>query len=226
MSELHALTTIPFACDASALLTKLHLTPDTADADDFLALLQRATTIAQPKALLKQCFVEARTEETVTIDGITFTSHTLAMHLTSVHRVFAYVATCGHELDSIPFDDPLTQYWLDAIKSAALQNARQHLNSLFEQLMPGKSASMSPGSGDARLWPITEQVPLFELLGDVAGSIGARLTESLLMLPNKTVSGVRFPAESDFRSCQLCRREVCPNRSAPLDVERYAALLG
>ena len=227
-TRLHSLTAIPFAYEESALLGKLRLTAGTADAEEFLALLRRAAAVARPKALLKECFVEARTDETVTIEGITFTSRTLTANLASVHRVFAYVATCGHELDELPWedpDDPLIQFWRDEIKAAALRSARQHLDGLFQQLMPGKSASMSPGSGDARLWPITQQVPLFRLLGDVSGLIGARLTESLLMLPNKTVSGLRFLTASDFRSCQLCRREACPNRSAPLDEARYAALM-
>ena len=227
-TQLHALTAIPFVYDETTLLAKLHLTPDTDDAEEFLALLRRANHVARPKALVKECFVETRTDQTVTIDGITFTSRTLAGHLASVHRVFAYVATCGRELDELAAegtDDPLLQFWLDEIKAVSLRSAMQYLGELFQQLLPGKSSGMSPGSGDARLWPITQQTPLFQLLGDVTGHTGARLTESLLMLPNKTVSGIRFPTESDFRSCQLCRREACPNRSAPLDAARYDALM-
>jgi hypothetical protein len=44
------------------------------------------------------------------------------------------------------------------------------------------------------------------------------------MVPNKSVSGVRFPTEIDFRSCQVCQREDCPSRSAAFDPERLAAL--
>jgi predicted transcriptional regulator len=48
-----------------------------------------------------------------------------------------------------------------------------------------------------------------------------RLTESFLMLPTKTVSGIFFPTEATFESCQLCPREECPNRRAPYEQALY-----
>jgi hypothetical protein len=63
---------------------------------------------------------------------------------------------------------------------------------------------------------------LFGLLGDVEAAVGVRLTESFLMLPNKTVSGLVFPTTTSFASCQLCPRAVCPNRRAPYDAELFA----
>jgi hypothetical protein len=74
---------------------------------------------------------------------------------------------------------------------------------------------MNPGSGDADVWPIQQQRELFSLLGDVQGELGVSLTESCLMVPNKTVSGLIFPTEIDFESCQVCKRKDCPNRRAP-----------
>ena len=59
-----------------------------------------------------------------------------------------------------------------------------------------------------------QQRQLFQLLGDVESSIGVRLTDSFLMIPNKTVSGILFPTEVPFYSCQLCTREACPRRRA------------
>jgi predicted transcriptional regulator len=76
---------------------------------------------------------------------------------------------------------------------------------------------MSPGSGDAGVWPIEQQQELFGLMGDVRGAIGVELTPSCLMIPNKTISGIRFTTETGYRACQVCRRERCPSRSAPFD---------
>lgn len=39
------------------------------------------------------------------------------------------------------------------------------------------------------------------------------------MIPIKTVSGIRFPKEETFESCQLCLQDKCPNRKAPYDEE-------
>ena len=67
------------------------------------------------------------------------------------------------------------------------------------------------------MWPIEQQRELFALLGDVEGLIGVRLTASFLMVPTKSVSGLRFASAAEFYSCQLCRREKCPGRRAPFD---------
>jgi hypothetical protein len=41
------------------------------------------------------------------------------------------------------------------------------------------------------------------------------LTDSLLMVPRKSISGILFPSEEGFVACQLCERERCPGRKAP-----------
>jgi hypothetical protein len=64
------------------------------------------------------------------------------------------------------------------------------------------------------VWPIEQQRSLFALFGDVEALIGVALTESYLMLPTKSVSGVYFETDQSFISCQLCTREACPGRRA------------
>jgi len=62
---------------------------------------------------------------------------------------------------------------------------------------------------------------LFALLGDATEAVGVRLLDSLLMTPTKSVSGIRFPTEERFESCQLCPRPDCPGRRAPYDATLY-----
>jgi hypothetical protein len=38
---------------------------------------------------------------------------------------------------------------------------------------------------------------------------------------HQVVSGILFPTEETFASCQLCPREDCPNRRAPYDAELF-----
>ena len=83
---------------------------------------------------------------------------------------------------------------------------------------------MSPGAAEAEVWPIEDQAPLFQLLVDVEESVGVRLTESLFMVPTKSVSGIRFASERDFRSCQVCRRPRCPRRAAAFDAALWEEL--
>ena len=214
------LAEIPFSLEHHVLLERLHTDADTDDGREFGEMVDRARQAAKPKAIYRESFVEARTDDTVTLDGVTFTSRAMVVNLEDVHRVFAFVATCGREIDDLGLasGDFVKQYWVDTIKAALLSASVRHLNAhLTKTYALGKTSSMSPGSGDVTVWPIEQQRLLFELLGDVEGSIGVQLTDSCLMLPNKTVSGIRFPKEVDFRSCQLCHRDNCPSRGAPFD---------
>ena len=74
---------------------------------------------------------------------------------------------------------------------------------------------MAPGSLED--WPITQQEELFSLFGKRETAIGVRLTEKCVMVPAKSISGILFPAEVKFESCQLCPRERCFRRRAPYD---------
>jgi len=218
---------IPFELDLEGLLKEAHVESGTDDAAGFEELLNRAREVAKPKALYKECFIQLKGEETITIDNITFATRALRMNLDQVERVFPYVATCGKEVDeiNIPESDFLSRYWLDIIKAALLRVSCCHLESLLVQKYKlGKTSVMSPGSGDVNVWPIKQQKELFSLFGDVEDLIGVRLTESFLMLPNKSVSGVRFPTEIDFQSCQLCHRENCFSRKAPFNEELWESV--
>jgi len=69
---------------------------------------------------------------------------------------------------------------------------------------------VNPGSGNIDLWPIEQMHGLFRLLGERgAEPIGVRLTESSLMVPNKSIAGMLFAsAKSDYESCAYCDREL------------------
>lgn len=219
------LSDIPVNFDSAALRQRCHVATDSDDAVALEALVDQARALARPKALYREAFIEERGDDTVRIAGVTFTSRALRANLDGVERVFAYVATCGAELDAIRChaDDILQPFWLDAIKSVALAAAKAHLaKHLTRTYALGRTASMNPGAAEASVWPIEQQKQLWRLLGDVEGLVGVRLTESCLMVPTKSVSGLRFPTRIDFQSCQLCRREMCPSRSAPFDPRAWA----
>jgi hypothetical protein len=214
------LTNISFTLDSTSLAKAARIAPGTDDDNEFRALVDQARRMAKPKAIYRECFIQDKGEDSVKIDGVTFVSRTLRLNLDKVERVFAYVATCGNELDriDIPGDDFLKRFWLDNIKTLLLGFGIGYLNEyLGHKYKLGKTVSMNPGSGDARIWPIEQQKGLFSLFGDVEKLIGVCLTDTCLMIPNKSVSGVRFQTEINFQSCQVCRRESCVGRKAPFD---------
>lgn len=214
------LTEIPFELNLPALLKRAHVPRDSTNAAEFARLVQEAVVVGRPKAGYREAFIENKGEATVIIEGIVFESRMLRNQLEHVERVFPFVVTCGQELDqaALPEVDLLKRYWWDLIKGELLGVARQHLaEHLDSRFRLPKTSAMHPGSGDAAVWPIEQQRVLFTLLEDIPEQIGVELTDTYLMIPNKTVSGICFPTEVDFRSCQVCRRIVCPNRAAPFD---------
>ncbi|HOB91900.1 MAG: vitamin B12 dependent-methionine synthase activation domain-containing protein [Bacillota bacterium] len=214
------LDNIPVEFDTESLIKACRIEPMSEDADAFHKLIDKAREIARPKAVYREAFIEDRSDNTVVVEGVKFTSAMLAKNLADVERVFAFVATCGHEMDQVdlPVDDFLAEYWWDQIKAAALGCASAYLDEhLRSRFRLDKTAQMHPGSGEVEVWPIQQQKELFSLLGDVRGLIGVELTESFLMVPNKSVSGVIFATGKDFRSCQVCQRNNCPNRMAEFD---------
>ena len=213
------LENIPVEFDIDAMLEHVHLERESREAAEFGELLGHAMEIVNPKVLYTVSYIENRNEDSLQFGGEEFTSRVLAVNLEQVERVFPYIATCGSELDSIDTDyDMLKQYWLDEIKAKALLAAIHHLyNHIDERHRPGRLSTMNPGSSAEDVWPIEQQRPLFSIFGDVEALIGVRLTDSCLMTPNKTISGILFPAETSFESCQLCPREVCKGRRAPYD---------
>ena len=136
-----------------------------------------------------------------------------------------FIMTAGPELEAAASSsgDLLKQYYLEEIANIALETGALWLSERLKARygFPGL-ASMDPGSLED--WPITEQPKLFSIFGDAERLIGVRLTDSMLMLPRKSISGIFFPSEEGFTSCQLCDRDACPARRAPYDEALTARL--
>ena len=216
------LSEIPYHVDVALLLKALHLDEGSDEGADVLRLVSAAESVARPKALYQVAYVESRGDDHVVLNGARLTSRILTVNLAGAHRVFAYVATAGTEIEEWAngMGDMLEKYWADAIMLQAVRAAMTFLGEhLQERYRPGRLARMNPGS--LQDWPLREQRPLFSLVGDVESSIGVRLTDSYLMVPRKSVSGIQFPTETSYENCQLCDREPCPGRRAPYDATLF-----
>ncbi len=216
----------PFSPDPATLLGRLHLDSDSDEAEDFLALLDRIKPLIHPRAAYLESSVEAdRASGRVVIDGVVFQSRLLAGHLKDETVAWPHVATCGREVYeyAMAMPDQFERYWVDEIMAEGLSQARaEMLRHVEKKFSPGKVSTMGPGS--LIEWPLEQQKPLFELLADGVAFCGIELTDTMLMLPNKSISGILFRSESGWESCCLCQRENCPNRRAKYDPKLVAAL--
>ncbi len=220
----HLLEDIPFYLNVATLLQQARVKEGSALAEELLPLAEEGARIARPRAFYLVAYVTDRGEDYVDLEGWRFTSHVLRVHLETVYRAFPHVATCGTELQAWAesIADPLHRFWAETVKGLALVAARRALDAhITANYEPGDTSAMNPGSLPD--WPIEQQRVLFGLLGSGAERAGVRLSESMLMVPTKSVSGIRFPTGEHFESCQLCPRENCPGRRAPFEPDLYCS---
>jgi hypothetical protein len=213
---------LAYEIDRASLLAKVRLKEGSDHTEEFDSLIREAKGIAHPRAIYRMAFVTSRGDKHVVAEGLRFESRVLTVNLDNQHRFFAFCVTAGGELDAWAKSktDLLEHYWADAINQSVCVSARAFLEKHIEEKHGlVKTARMSPGSLPD--WPVQEQRVLFELLGDTTASIGVTLSESMLMMPIKSVSGIFFHNDEGFASCRLCPREGCPGRKAPYDPGLY-----
>ena len=225
---MEVLNTIPVSLELETVLKKLRMRNKGESVEKSVQeVIDLARPVAKPKAVYEVAYVENKNEDSLDIGGVRFNSHVLRVNLDKVERVFPYVVTCGRELEEIEFPSGefIKSYYLDQIKEVILTLARTYLEDYLKQKYAlGKISRMSPGAGSLNDWPITQQRELFSIFGNVEDLIGVRLTDKCLMFPIKSVSGIYFPTEVTFVSCQLCPREKCIGRKAaysPEMVKKY-----
>ena len=220
--DLVVLTDIPFEIDLPSLMDQLRVGASSSLVEALVHLSSEARAVARPKAMYGLAFIDSRGNDHVIIEAIKFSSRVLRINLDPVNRVFPFVVTCGTELAewASSIDDFLHRYWADRIMQLALTSARQALQDRIQTRFGlGTISSMNPGSLED--WPMQEQRPLFALLGTAEADVGVRLTDSMIMTPLKSVSGLWFATDVDFASCQLCPRGDCPSRRAAYDQMLY-----
>jgi len=209
---------IPLVLEADQVEKKLGLDSLAGGDADLGALISQAGEIGRPRACFALCGIEGKGGDYLVIGGEKFASRILRVNLEHTGRVALFVATCGRELEqwAESFEDFLLRYLAEEICEQALRIGFQALQKKLDPVLGGKyKASMNPGSLED--WPITQQKVLFKALNEGVRTIGVELTDSCLMRPRKSLSGIRFSAETPFSNCQLCPREECQGRRAKFD---------
>jgi hypothetical protein len=176
-----------------------------------------AATLIHPQAIYGAAYVSNHSLNKIEIEGMEFTSRVLTRNLESIERVFPYVLTIGESLENAAHSSEsiTARLILETVGDLALASSLEHVKRHISRHHGLETVSdMGPGQLD---WPIEQQRVLFSLLGPVKDIIGVTLTESLMMVPRKSISGMIFPAEDTFLSCQLCKRNKCPSRKAQFD---------
>lgn len=140
----------------------------------------------------------------------------VAGYLKGSEQIAVFVATAGPELtdmaDHFSADGELLEaYLIDAIGSLTVEKAMDNIQESLELSSKEEGLSCtnrySPGYCN---WPLVDQHTLFSLIPDHTS--GVILTESALMLPRKSVSGVigigKKVRHRDY-GCATCNNQTC-----------------
>jgi hypothetical protein len=158
--------------------------------------------------------------KSLNINNINFEINKLLFaQLKKSESIAVFLSTAGEEIGlmtkkAMSEGDPLTGYIYDMIGSIVVDAAADLLQSELEEtiIAAGKKITnrYSPGYCG---WQVSEQHKLFRLIPD--NYCGIRLTESALMDPVKSVSGIIGVGESvrfNRHRCSLCDMKDCSFR--------------
>ncbi len=215
---------IALTIDREGLRSALRVPPDGPEAERVEAMARRAEELGRPSAVYRAARVDRVRADGADIDGLAFDGDLIAEKLAGQEHAFPFIATCGAAIASWAdsHGDMLERFRADVIATFALASAVDSLKNHIETRHgTGPLSMMNPGSLDG--WRIDGQRSLFGLFADATGRIGVSLTESLLMRPLKSLSGILFSSDGEFINCSRCDRAYCPARRAPFNGERGRA---
>lgn len=205
--------------DFSTILEEYNALLDEDELQELTQLLKKVEKIAAPKALYSYCTVKYLEENQLLIGDIPFESDFVKSKLSDGMQVIPYICTCGTELEDLfqQIEDPLYEYIADTIKKEYLYKLMTAFKTKMQEQLSVKTFLNSLNPGSLKQWDIFNQKKLFAIFGEdyVKEKIGVTLTDSMLMLPTKTGSGIFYVSEKHFESCSLCPNLDCPNRRAP-----------
>lgn len=186
--------------------------------------IERCMAEILPKLSYRACFDRFLVTEipngNLSLSFIETNSKNLAKNLKDCNEVILFTATVGIELDRImqkysalsPLNATISQAigtaaiekWCDVLCERFAVRERDYGNFLRPRF--------SPGYGD---FPLETQKRIFEVL-DCNRKIGVTLTDSLLMMPSKSVSAIIGVSKNNLRctphGCEICKNTECQFR--------------
>jgi hypothetical protein len=167
----------------------------------------------------------ARSRQSISINSHSFnTGKIVTTYIRGSEHFLFFIVTAGKgiELESQRFlhgTEPLLGYIYDVIGSLTVESAlEKFLIRIEEDFMNAELKTTNPYSPGYCGWPVSDQQKLFALFGDK--NCGIRLSETCLMDPIKSVSGIigigRNIKKQPY-SCEICDAKNCLYRDRKSD---------
>ncbi len=189
-------------------------------------VIEKCESIASPKGFVRPAEITylSAEDKTAVIGGETFSGSLLPDKLKSVYEsespmVYPFTVTCGMELHELSQSEPdlFLRGIIDDVSVAYMRTVGAAMRDYTQEHYFNDKHFSTLNPGSLKQWNLKNQTPLFSLLGEGGAKTGVRLTDSQLMVPFKSGSGIYFETEHSFESCMFCGKLDCPNRRAPFD---------
>lgn len=178
--------------------------------------------LLRPKLAYRRFFLVSADKKSIELaDGTRFTSPKLAKAVGNAQEIHCFVATIGSKVDKeiqrlMKEKRYADAYVLDAVGSIAAENIveqyYQQIAKKAEKAGKGVTLRFSPGYCD---WPLDQQRLLFAAFSE-RSPVGVTLSQSCLMSPRKSVSGlfgILPPGNSGvdpaYNPCAMCHNSDC-----------------
>jgi cobalamin-dependent methionine synthase I len=173
--------------------------------------------VINPQFVYKR-FPVKRVDDTILIEGMSINSKALSKNLEGCNEVYLFAATVGIGVDQMIRRVEITNMAKAAIYQATgaemVECVCDDLNDKLKEKAKEEHLYLkprfSPGYGDTSL----ELQKDFERLLKMS-EIGIHLTESLLMVPSKSVTafiGITDHPQKSVSGCKACDKLDCPSR--------------
>ena len=197
-------------------------TPDEAVLEKITTCKENLLRDVTPKAIWKYYDIRWESDTSFSFEGVLVDSRNLSRNLSDCNRICLMAATLGPAPDRYIQKAEVTAMSdaviYQAISAAMIESYCNHINRQIQAELGEEGLftrpRFSPGYGD---FPLEFQSTLGTLL-NLHKTIGITLTDSLLMMPSKSVTAIIGVSSRD-QHCTLDGCEVC-NKSATCEFRR------
>lgn len=175
--------------------------------------IDEAKNMIRPKAvysLLRITGIDG--DEVMLENGRALTSRLLAEKLHKTPEVALYIASIGSRLEKrvagMSREDMLHSMVLDYLGSYAVGVLRRHIQDLVEGKMRVTVSHFGPG--ETETWDMAQQSLIFDMLmsaEEAKSKIDVGITESSLLVPKKSSSGLLAQTDGVYIQCNFCPKK-------------------
>jgi hypothetical protein len=180
--------------------------------------LEEGNLLLQPRVVARRLLIEDLQHERLKLEGNgRLSGGLLAEHMGGAQEVVIVLCTVGEALEcraaEVSIEDPVYGLALDGVGSAGVEALANAACALFEEEATKEDCQVTiPLSPGMVGWPVEQGQPqIFDLLD--ASEVGVRLTESMMMVPRKSLTfvlGIGKELMAGGRTCDYCSlKETC-----------------